>query len=968
MLLLRAGAAGVLALVGVGVLAFVGVGVLLVSPVHGQSAAAPEITSPGPFMVAEGSTLVTTLTATDSDTAVGELVWSKEGGADAAEFTLSELGVLAFGSAPDYEEPDDSDTDGAYEVTVQVSDGVNGVAADLVVTLDNVIELEAVEGPSAVSFAENSWSRVATFTASSAQDGNGIEWTLGGSDVAHFSIDSPSGALRFDLDPVAPVIVKKPPNFEVPVDSGTDNTYMVTLLPSSESTVAISALSVTVTVSDVDEDGAVSLSTKRPRKGVAVTATLEDPDGVVEGSASWVWERTAGRYEWVAIAGADSSSYTPTAADAGSFLRVRVSYSDRHGSGAQARATAPEVAAAAQLSGLSISTDDSDSTTEDWRRMRPVFDAETLHYSVGCNDSDTMTLTLSAADDSSRISIDGTQYANPGVGIPVTATAAVTGESVVRVALAGADGAQTQYVVHCLAHNVREVTIEKLLGEAKVLDELILIPGAGRIVIMDSNGVPRANPRVGGDIRPFFRFYPDGGDGRHRYSYTVPAVASFVLDENLDRVAAARTVAPLTRQDAHDFRVLDNGNYMLMAYQDTERDLSHLTFTDEAGEPYGSDVYVEDSVIQIVDPDRDVATFNWNSWDHMPLEDCVQHFFPPRDGDYAHLNAIHMVDGHIIASMRGCSRVLGIDVATGDVVWRVGPSNLSDSEWAERDIGPPPLDIVGDPERQFCGQHGSSLLPNGNLILYDNGAQCTIDPWTGENLLRESGEFSRGAEYALDLDNGEAVFVRGHSLHGTETEVGYRAGNIESLRNGHWLISWGGRRRGASDPSPSDVLTQVDPDTGEEWLSVDIPVDTVRGTVMPPEALAEDRPSLRAEFPASNHTSLFHSGVDDSPQAVLTFNRPVVDFAVSSPSLRVVGATVESVEPFVVAGEPANAYLVTLAPGGAAAITVSVVAGRGCDVGGICAADGTVVVGGSLGAGDQSPDYGVVRCRRLQRR
>ena len=203
----------------------------------------------------------------------------------------------------------------------------------------------------------------------------------------------------------------------------------------------------------------------------------------------------------------------------------------------------------------------------------------------------------------------------------------------------------------------------------------------------------------------------------------------------------------------------------------------------------------------------------------MPLEDCVQHFFPPGDGDYAHLNATQMVDGLIVVSMRGCSRVLGIDAATGDVLWRVGPSNLSDAEWAERGIGPPPLDIVGDPEGQFCGEHASSLLPNGNLILYDNGAQCPIDPWTRQNLLRESDEFSRGLEYALDLDNGEAVFVRDHSLRGTRTELGYLGGNIESLRNGHWLISWGNsRRRNAQNDPPSKVMTQVDPDTGEEWL------------------------------------------------------------------------------------------------------------------------------------------------------
>ena len=927
----RAGAAGVFALLGFGVLS--------VSPVLGQGAAAPVITSPGPFMVAEGSTSVATLTATDTDTATSDLVWSKAGGADSDAFTLSGSGDLAFGSAKDYEQPDDAGADGTFELTVQVSDGLTDVTADLVVTLENVIELEAAEGPSTVTFAENSWSRVATFTASSEQDRAGITWTLGGADAAHFSIDEPSGALRFDLDAVAPVIVKKPPDFEAPVDSDADNTYALTLLPSAGSSVADSVLSVTVMVSDVNEDGTVSLSTKRPRRGVSVTATVSDPDAVVDGSQTWVWERSGGYNKWVAISGADSPSYTPVAADAGSFLRASVSYSDNHGSGAQAQATAPEVVAADQLSGLSISTNDYGGRDADdgWRRMRPAFDAETLHYSVGCWNIDTMTLTMRPADGSSRISVNGAQVANAGAGVAVTVTAPVRGDSVVRIALADAEGAQTQYVVHCFADNQGPVRVEKPLDETGVLDDLILIADGRSLYALDSNGVPRIAHQVGDLVRWWFRFYPDI-NGEPRYSYIGDLNVSYVLDENLNQLAVARTVPPLTRQDSHDFRLLDNGNYMLMAYQDTERDLSHLTFTDRRGDQLGSQVYVEDSVIQIVTPGG-VATFNWNSWDHMAMEDCTQHRFPPDEGDYAHLNTIQMVDGRIIATMRGCSRVLAIDVATGDVAWRLGPSNLSDAEWAERDIGPPPLDIVGDPEKQFCGHHGSQLLPNGNLILFDNGVQCTRNPWTGENLLRVSDVYSRAVEYALDFDNGEAVFVRDHSLRGTKSEVGYAGGNVEVLSNGQWLVTWGRERRG--QPPPSDAFTQADPDTGKEWLSLDGLGG--RATVIRPEALAESPAPLEALFPVTSHTSVFHSGAGDVVQAVVAFNRPVADFTVSSPSLNVEGATVTALAPHLVAGEPANAYLLTLAPEGAAAITVAFVAGRGCDVGGICAADGSMV-------------------------
>ena len=915
----------------------------------------PMITSDGSFVVAEGATAVATLTASDDDTASGDLEWSTAGGADAASFSLSGSGVLAFGAAPDFEQPDDADADGAYEVTVQVSDGVNDVTADLVVTVGNFIELEAIEGPAAVTFEENSWTRVATFSASSVQDRDGISWTLGGDDAAHFSIDEPSGALRFDLDAVSPVIVKKPPNFEAPVDSGNDNTYVVTLLPSSASATAASASSLTVTVTDVDEDGTVSLSTKRPRTAVAVTATLSDPDEVVDGSQMWVWERSAGYNTWVAISGADTSSYTPVAADAGSFLRARVSYSDNHTSGAQAQVTAPEVVAAAQLSGLTVRTNDSAEATEvdAWRRPRPAFDAAILHYSVGCNNTDTITLGLRPADGSSRISVDGTQYTNAGAGVLVTATVPVTRESVVRIALADAEGAQTQYAVHCLGDDVSPIRIDKPLGETGVLDDLILFPQVGILQAVDNNGVPRFLRRPPSLKRPsalswptnktgsYLRFHPDV-NGEPRFSFIVFGL-SYVLDENLSPLRVARTVWPLTRQDSHDSRLLDNGNYMLMAYQDTERDLSHLTFNGANAQPYGTDVYVEDSVIQIVTPGGR-ATFNWNSWDHMPLEDCTQHRFPPDNGDYAHLNTLQMVDGLIIASMRGCSRVLAIDAVTGDVVWRVGPSNLSDAEWAERDIGPAPLDIVGDPERQFCGQHGSSLLPNGNLILYDNGVQCTRNPWTLQNLLRTNNIYSRGVEYAIDLDNGEAVFVRDHSRHGTKSELGYRNGHIEELSNGHWLIIWGaGHPTTFIKPRPSDVLTQVDPDTGKEWLTLDGPTETTRATFMRPEMLARSPVPLGAIFPASSDTSVFHSGAGDAPQVVVAFNRPVADFAASSPSLSVQGASVTAVEPHLVAGEPANAYLLTLAPTGVGAITVALVAGRACEDGGVCAADGSML-------------------------
>ena len=93
--------------------------------------------------VGEGVTEVATLTATDADLGDGALQWEipsgDGGGADAAQFTLSAAGVLAFKEAKDYENPDDADAQGDYELTVQVSDGHNPVTAALTVTLTDVV-------------------------------------------------------------------------------------------------------------------------------------------------------------------------------------------------------------------------------------------------------------------------------------------------------------------------------------------------------------------------------------------------------------------------------------------------------------------------------------------------------------------------------------------------------------------------------------------------------------------------------------------------------------------------------------------------------------------------------------------------------------------------------------------------------------------------------------------------------------
>ena len=95
-------------------------------------------------MYAENDTgAVATFAAVDPE---GEsIVWSLAPGNDMEDFSI-ENGVLRFMSSPDYEAPDNADTNNTYVVTVQASDGGEETTAPEEVT----IEVTNVEEPGTV--------------------------------------------------------------------------------------------------------------------------------------------------------------------------------------------------------------------------------------------------------------------------------------------------------------------------------------------------------------------------------------------------------------------------------------------------------------------------------------------------------------------------------------------------------------------------------------------------------------------------------------------------------------------------------------------------------------------------------------------------------------------------------------------------------------------------------------------------
>ena len=126
-------------------------------------------------------------------------------------------------------------------LTFQNRQSVGGV----VVTVVDPNDPPVVSGGSRFRFEENATEAVGAFTATDAEDEDDrVFWSPAGADAALF--DVAGGELRF----------RAPPDFEIPLDVGTDNVYDVTVQASDQE--ATTGHNVTVTVTEVDEAATIT--------------------------------------------------------------------------------------------------------------------------------------------------------------------------------------------------------------------------------------------------------------------------------------------------------------------------------------------------------------------------------------------------------------------------------------------------------------------------------------------------------------------------------------------------------------------------------------------------------------------------------------------------------------------------------------------------------------------------------------
>ena len=231
---------------------------------------APSFTNSTTFSLSENSVVATnaaTITLNESATV------TINSGNDSALFSVvtsdSTTARIRFLTSPNFESPTDVGANNTYDISVRATDTAGNFAnQSIAITITNVNEAPSITNSSSsatasLSQAENITS-VATYAAIDPDAGAILRFTISGTDAAVFSIDSVTGVIAFAINP----------DFEAPLDSDVNNTYIVIITVSDGALTDTQTVTVTITnANELPTIGAPTFSGSTI-KGVSVTISI----------------------------------------------------------------------------------------------------------------------------------------------------------------------------------------------------------------------------------------------------------------------------------------------------------------------------------------------------------------------------------------------------------------------------------------------------------------------------------------------------------------------------------------------------------------------------------------------------------------------------------------------------------------------------------------------------------------------
>ena len=218
----------------------------------------------------------------------------------------------------------------------------------------------------------------------------------------------------------------------------------------------------------------------------------------------------------------------------------------------------------------------------------------------------------------------------------------------------------------------------------------------------------------------------------------------------------------------HEVYPMANGNFIALSiearnYDNYPLDETNLAITGNAN--IAGDVVVEFS------PDGTIV----NEW---PLLDMLDPYRIGYDSlgsywdffygaatdtkDWAHANAVvyDATDDSIIVCLRHQDALVKFSRQTGNLIWILGPPENWTAPYDQYLLTPVAAQQA-EPYFYSYHPHAHMVLPNGNILVYDNG-NWRASPTA--NWVMPADNFSRAVEYAINEQTGEAEIVWEHGF------------------------------------------------------------------------------------------------------------------------------------------------------------------------------------------------------------
>jgi len=210
--------------------------------------------------------------------------------------------------------------------------------------------------------------------------------------------------------------------------------------------------------------------------------------------------------------------------------------------------------------------------------------------------------------------------------------------------------------------------------------------------------------------------------------------------------------------DLHDFHITLQSTALITVFNPIHCNLSAV------GGP--ANAAVTDSLFQEIDLRTGLVRREWHSLDHIGLSES---YSSPRSAttvwpfDYVHINSLDPgPGGTLLISARNTWALYELNAATGQILTRIGGKHSN---------------VKVEPGAGTAFQHDATVLSNGTIAVFDNGAVPKIHPQ------------SRGIVLAVNAQADTDTLVAQYE-HPTPLLAGSQ-GNLQPLTGGGVFVGWG---------------------------------------------------------------------------------------------------------------------------------------------------------------------------------